>query len=72
MPADPTQLNSERLEALIETLVAEGVLPRDWADSIESTEQIGDGLEIAEAAREGRGPPDFVGGPDDPATNGGN
>jgi hypothetical protein len=63
MPADRTQLPEERQDALIEVLVAQGILPEDWASSLESTEQIGDGPAVAEAAREGRGPPDFAGGP---------
>jgi hypothetical protein len=63
MPADRSQLNRERQEALIETLVQEGVLPRDWADSIEASDQIGDGQEIAQAARDGRGPLDLSGEP---------
>lgn len=54
------QLTAERQEALIEALVAEGVLPRDWADALESTRQLGDGEEIASAARDGRGPPDLA------------
>jgi hypothetical protein len=64
MPVDRIQLIRERQNALIETLVAQGTLPRDWADSLEATDQIGDGEQIAQAAREGRGPPDFPGGPD--------
>lgn len=63
MPADRTQLNSERIEALTEALVASGALSRDWADSVKATEQIGEGTEIAEQARAGSGPPDFAGGP---------
>jgi hypothetical protein len=48
------------LEALIETLVDEGVIGREWADALESTREFGDGREVAEAAREGRGPPTFA------------
>lgn len=58
------QLTHERLEALIELLVAEGVISRDWADSLESTRDLGDGLAVAEAARAGNGPPDFANGGD--------
>lgn len=59
------QLNQERIEGLIEALVAEGVLSRDWADALESTRDLGDGRAVAAAAREGRGPPDHAGGQGD-------
>lgn len=63
MPADRIQLLNERVEALTEALVASDAVSRDWADSVQNTEQIGDGTEVAEAARAGRGPPDFADGP---------
>jgi len=57
MPQKRDQRNEEKLEALIEALVAEGVLPADWRDRIEEIEQHGDGRLLAQVAREGRGPP---------------
>lgn len=66
------KLTHERLETLIEVLVEQGTLPRDWADALEGTRELGDGRKVAEAAREGRGPPDFApngGENDDRATD---
>jgi len=54
------QLTHERQQALIECLVSEGVIGRDWADALESTRELGEGEKIAQAAREGRGPPEFA------------
>lgn len=51
------QLTAERLAALVEVLVAEGAIPRDWADSLAGAYDLEHGAEIAKAAREGRGPP---------------
>lgn len=56
------QLTHERLEALIETLEANDVISRDFADTLEATSEFNDGRAVAEAAREGRDPPDFGNG----------
>lgn len=53
------RLNHERVEALIEVLVAQGTISRDWADALEQTRELGEGSEVAKAARKGRKPPDF-------------
>lgn len=54
------QLTNERLDALIEVLTEQGVLDPDWRDALENTRELGQGQEVAEAARQGQGPPDFV------------
>lgn len=56
------QLTHERLTALIEVLVQEGVVSREWADALEGTRDLGHGQEVAEARRERQGPPDHAGG----------
>ena len=56
------QLTHERLEALIETLEANGVISRDFTDALEATSEFNEGRAVSEAAREGGGPPDFSNG----------
>jgi hypothetical protein len=50
------QLTTERQTALIEALVAEGILPPDWRTELNHITQPGDGREVVERARNGDGP----------------
>lgn len=52
----------EQFEALLTYLEEEGVIPADWAESIRGVNDHGQGFEVAQAAREGRGPPDHSAG----------
>jgi hypothetical protein len=56
------QRNAEKLDALIGVLKEQGVIPEEWADSIDNINDHGQGREAREAAREGRGPPSWAGG----------
>lgn len=58
------QITTEKLNALIEVLENEGVLSAEWRDSLRAVRESGEGREVAEAAREGRGPPDHSGPPE--------
>lgn len=50
----------EQFEALLTHLEEEGVIASDWAESIRGVNDHGQGLEVAQAKREGRGPPDHA------------
>lgn len=62
MPQKRDQRLEEQFEALLTKLEADGVIGSDWADSIRHAHGFGSGREIAEAAREGRAPPEQSGG----------
>lgn len=66
MPQRRDQRTREQFEALLTYLEDEGVIGAEWADSIRNVTDHGQGFEIAEAKREGRGPPEHNNG------NGGN
>lgn len=59
------QLTAERLNALIDVLDAQGTLPSDWAGALKDTREHGHGHDVARAARQDQGPPEFAadGGP---------
>lgn len=48
----------EQFEALLTKLEEDGVIGSEWAESIRDVHDHGQGLETAQAAREGRQPPD--------------
>lgn len=48
----------EQFEALLAKLEADGVIGAEYAESIRQVHDHGQGYETAEAAREGRPPPD--------------
>jgi hypothetical protein len=55
---DREKLTFERQQALIEILVEQGVLSREWADALESTSELNEGAELVKCCQNGEGPPD--------------
>lgn len=51
------QLNHERVKALLELLKQETDIDDEWFECIQECRDLGKGNEIAQAAREGNGPP---------------
>lgn len=53
MPADRTQIANERIDALVEMLEAEGVIPTEHADELKNANGIGRAAEVAQAHARG-------------------
>jgi len=56
MPADRTQLNRERIDALTEILEEAGIATSEHVVALRDAEEIGEAPAIAEAARQGEPP----------------
>lgn len=55
MPEDRTQLNTERIAALVEVLEQEGAVPSGTADELKNADQIGRADEVAQAHAQANG-----------------